>query len=176
MFHCWYLYGLSEGSQSRQTSTHGHESRGTRNQGSLCWRGPAIKSVFKGLNHHHINVKTDLDRYWQSHLSNCVARKMLSQVNSLQQLECSSPVKAGSVSNCHHAFTTTAYADATTAMITTQVPIKQGTENECFFYLRNVSHGLLRDLRIVLHKHRSGSHGCLRDRGGRGVQFATLIS
>jgi hypothetical protein len=31
----------SEGSQSRQTVNYGHESRGTRNQGSLCWRGPA---------------------------------------------------------------------------------------------------------------------------------------
>jgi hypothetical protein len=30
-----------EGSQSRQTVKYGHESRGARNQESLCWRGPA---------------------------------------------------------------------------------------------------------------------------------------
>jgi hypothetical protein len=28
-------------SQSRQTVIWGHETRGTRNQESLCWRGPA---------------------------------------------------------------------------------------------------------------------------------------
>jgi hypothetical protein len=32
---------LSEGSQSRQTAEYGHDSRGTRKQVSLCWRGPA---------------------------------------------------------------------------------------------------------------------------------------
>jgi hypothetical protein len=31
----------SEGSQSRQTVKYDHESRGTMNQKSLCWRGPA---------------------------------------------------------------------------------------------------------------------------------------
>jgi hypothetical protein len=31
----------SEGSHSRQTVKYGLESRGTRNQESLCWRGPA---------------------------------------------------------------------------------------------------------------------------------------
>jgi hypothetical protein len=30
-----------EGPQSRQTVKYGHESRGTWNQVSLCWRGPA---------------------------------------------------------------------------------------------------------------------------------------
>jgi hypothetical protein len=41
----------SEGSQSRQRVKYFHESRGTRNQRSLCWRGPAeiLQSVFKGL-------------------------------------------------------------------------------------------------------------------------------
>jgi hypothetical protein len=29
--------GVSEDSQSRQTVKYGHESRGTRNQESLCW-------------------------------------------------------------------------------------------------------------------------------------------
>jgi hypothetical protein len=29
------------GSQSHQTVKYGHESRGTRSQESLCWRGPA---------------------------------------------------------------------------------------------------------------------------------------
>jgi hypothetical protein len=31
----------SEGSQSRQTVKYSHDSRGTRNQDSLCWRGSA---------------------------------------------------------------------------------------------------------------------------------------
>jgi hypothetical protein len=31
----------SEGFQSRQTVNYGRESRGSRNQESLCWRGPA---------------------------------------------------------------------------------------------------------------------------------------
>jgi hypothetical protein len=31
----------SEDSQSRQKVKYGHEYRGTRNQGSLCWRQPA---------------------------------------------------------------------------------------------------------------------------------------
>jgi hypothetical protein len=31
----------SEDSQSRQTVKYGHESRGTKNQEPLCWRGPA---------------------------------------------------------------------------------------------------------------------------------------
>jgi hypothetical protein len=31
----------SQGSQSRQRVTYGNESRGTRNQESLYWRGPA---------------------------------------------------------------------------------------------------------------------------------------
>jgi hypothetical protein len=36
----------SEGSQSRQAVKCGHGSRGTRNQGSLCWRGaPGILAV-----------------------------------------------------------------------------------------------------------------------------------
>jgi hypothetical protein len=42
---------LAEGSQGRQTVKYGHESRGTRNQESLCWRGPVAiwQSVFEGL-------------------------------------------------------------------------------------------------------------------------------
>jgi hypothetical protein len=36
----------SEGSQSHQTVIYGHESRGTRNQESLCWRRP---QQFTGL-------------------------------------------------------------------------------------------------------------------------------
>jgi hypothetical protein len=31
----------TEHSQSRETVKHGHEPRGTRNQGTLCWLGPA---------------------------------------------------------------------------------------------------------------------------------------
>jgi hypothetical protein len=31
----------SEGSQSCELVKYGHESHGTRNQESLCWRGPA---------------------------------------------------------------------------------------------------------------------------------------
>jgi hypothetical protein len=34
------LLSESEGSQSRQTVEYRHESRGTRNQKSQCWRGP----------------------------------------------------------------------------------------------------------------------------------------
>jgi hypothetical protein len=33
--------GGSEGSQGRQRVKYGHESRGARNQDSLCWRGSA---------------------------------------------------------------------------------------------------------------------------------------
>jgi hypothetical protein len=36
------LRKISEGSQSHQRVKYGQESRGTRNQGSLCWRGPAV--------------------------------------------------------------------------------------------------------------------------------------
>jgi hypothetical protein len=32
----------SEDSQRRQRVKYGHESRGTRNHGSLSWRGPAL--------------------------------------------------------------------------------------------------------------------------------------
>jgi hypothetical protein len=33
-----------EGSQSLKAIKYGHECRGTRNQKSLCWRGPAAIS------------------------------------------------------------------------------------------------------------------------------------
>jgi hypothetical protein len=32
---------VKTGSQSRHTAKYGHDSSGTRNQESLCWRGPA---------------------------------------------------------------------------------------------------------------------------------------
>jgi hypothetical protein len=48
-------------------------------------------------------------------------------------------VKAGSVSNCHHVSTTKAYADATIAVITAQVSIKQRVVNECFLSVKHIS-------------------------------------
>jgi hypothetical protein len=42
--------GRSEGSQTRQTVKYGHDPRGTRNQESLCWRGPA--AIYESVRLH----------------------------------------------------------------------------------------------------------------------------
>jgi hypothetical protein len=47
----------SEGCQSRQTIKYGHESRGTLNQESLCWRGPAKANRYKDM----CNTRWDFD-------------------------------------------------------------------------------------------------------------------
>jgi hypothetical protein len=45
------LFGWSEGSQSRQTAEHSRESRGTRNEKSLCWRGP--EAIYQSVSLFH---------------------------------------------------------------------------------------------------------------------------
>jgi hypothetical protein len=47
MFSLTETSGELHDSQCREDSKHGHESRGTRNQESLCWRGPAVKRKVK---------------------------------------------------------------------------------------------------------------------------------
>jgi hypothetical protein len=39
---CGPREGVAEHSQSRQTVKYGQETHWTRNQESLCWRGPAV--------------------------------------------------------------------------------------------------------------------------------------
>jgi urease accessory protein UreF len=49
-----YKERACEDSQSRQMVTYGCESRGIRQQESLCWRGPA--EIYQAISHSNTNV------------------------------------------------------------------------------------------------------------------------